>query len=77
MDKAIYLLDKMNYRYDIIKNLTHKDLEEWVAENDYEGDNSILKIDANGYNSVDEALSEEMPWVGNVENYYWVFSFGF
>lgn len=77
MDKAIYLLDKTNYRYDIIKNLTHKDLEEWVAENDYEGDNSILKIDANGYNSVDEALSEEMPWVDNVENYYWVFSFGF
>jgi len=74
MDKKIFLLDRQHYRPEVVENLTEKDLEEWVAENDYENDSAIIKIDANGYNSVEEALENEgllFP-----EDYY-IFSFGF
>lgn len=74
VDKKIFLLDRQHYRSEVVENLTEKDLEEWVAEEDYDDNYTIMKIDANGYNSVDEALFEEgclFP-----EDYY-IFSFGF
>lgn len=74
IDKKIFLLDKTAYREDIIQNLTEKDLEEWVAEVDYDDNYTIIKIDANSYDSVDEALENE--GVLFPEDYY-IFSFGF
>ena len=72
-DKKIFLLDKDVYTEKQVKSLTEKDLEEWVAEEDYEGDYSIMKIDANSYKSVEDALLGEgclFP------EYYHIRSFG-
>ncbi len=77
MDKKIFLIDKSCYRKELVENLTEKDLEEWVADNDYEGDNSILKIDANAYDSVDEAIDGEGLSSFMDLNDYYVFTFGF
>lgn len=74
MDKKIFLLDRQHYRSEMVENLTEKDLEEWVAEEDYDDNYTIMKIDANGYNSVEEALEKE--GVLFPEDYY-TFSFGF
>ena len=75
MDKKIFLLDKEQYNKEQVDGLTEKELEEWVAEEDYDDHYSIIKIDANGYTSVDEAIDEEMSML-NKEDYY-VRSFGF
>lgn len=75
MDKKIFLVLKSNYRKDLVENLSESDLENWVAENDYESDDSIIKIDANGYDTPEEALEKEISFA-DVEEYY-VFSFGF
>jgi hypothetical protein len=75
MDKKIFLLDKDKYQEEVVANLSEKDLEEWVAEEDYNGDYTIIKIDANGYNSVQEAIKGE-GLICNLEDYY-VFTFGF
>ena len=74
MDKKIFLLDRQHYRSEVVENLTEKDLEEWVAEEDYDDNYTIMKIDANDYNSVEEALEKE--GVLFPEDYY-IFSFGF
>lgn len=76
MDKKVFLLDKQHYRKERVENLTEKDLEEWVAENDYEGDNTILKIDANGYSNVEEAIEGEGLSFLDLDDYY-MFEFGF
>lgn len=75
MDKNIYLLDKEFYTKEMVANLTEKDLEKWVAEEDYNDNYTIVKIDANGYNDVNEAFVNEMP-LADIEDYY-VFAFGF
>ena len=75
MDKKIFLIDKSSYRRELVENLTEKDLEEWVAEEDYNDDYTIVKIDANGYDSVEEAFINEMPFA-DIDDYY-VFVFGF
>lgn len=75
MDKKIFLIDKSSYRRELVENLTEKDLEEWVAEEDYNDDYTIVKIDANGYDSVDDALNGEVMWC-DLDDYY-VFVFGF
>jgi hypothetical protein len=74
MDKKIFLLDKDYYTEDQVQNLTEKDLEEWVAEEDYNDNYTILKIDANGYDTPEEALNGE--GVLYPEEYY-QFNFGF
>lgn len=80
-DKVVYLIDRDAYRKELVERLTHKDLEEWVAEEDYTGNYTIVKIEANGYSSVDEALEEEMGYIGNkvsdFEKDYYVITFGF
>ncbi len=73
MDKKIFLIDKSCYRKELVENLTEKDLEEWVADSDYEGDNSVLKVDANAYDSLDEAIAGEIMDL----NDYYLFAFGF
>jgi hypothetical protein len=75
MDKKIYLLDKSYYSETMVSNLTEKDLEEWVAEEDYNNDYTIVKIDANGYDSAEEAFANEMPFA-DIDDYYMV-AFGF
>lgn len=75
MDKKIFLFDKEVYNEGTIKTLTEKECEEWVAENDYEGDNSILKIDANGYESIQDALDAEVGFLD--QNDYYIKEFGF
>ena len=75
MDKKLFLLDKSYYSETMVGNLTEKDLEEWVAEEDYNSDNTIVKIDANGYDSAEEAFINEMPFA-DIEDYY-VVTFGF
>ena len=75
MDKKIFLLDKDKYQEELVANLSEKDLEEWVAEEDYNDDCTIIKIDANGYNSVQEAIKGE-GITCDLEEYH-VFTFGF
>ena len=75
MDKKIFLFDKEVYAASVVKQLTEKDCEEWVAENDYEGDNFILKIDANGYDSIQDALDTEVGFLDQNDYYMKVFGF--
>lgn len=72
-DKKIFLLDKDTYTEKQANSLTEKDLEKWVAEEDYENNYTIMKIDANGYKSVEDALLGEGCL--SPEDYY-VRSFG-
>ena len=81
MDKVIYLLDKSYYSETMVSNLTEKDLEEWVAEEDYEDNYTIVKIDANGYDSIDAAIRAEMGdfWMDytKAKDMCYIISFGF
>ena len=74
MDKKVFLLDKSYYSKSMVSSLSEKDLEEWLAEEDNDGSYTIVKIDANGYNSVEEAIINEMPFA-NIDDYY-IFAFG-
>lgn len=74
MDKKVFLLDKDYYSRSMVDNLTEKDLEEWVAEESYTEDFTIIKIDANDYDSVDEAIEGEGILF---DECYYVFAFGF
>lgn len=74
MDKKIFLIDKSSYRKELVENLNEKDLEEWVAEDDYNDNYSIIKIDANHYSTPEEAIKEE--GILFPEDYY-IFTFGF
>ena len=78
MDKVIYLIDKERYTKQDVQDLTQKDLEKWVAEEDYNGDYTIMKIDANGYNSISDAIKEELGFIDpcDVHENYFVFAFG-
>ena len=62
MDKKVFLLDKFYYSETMVNNLTEKDLEEWIAEEDYNEDYTIVKIDAKGDDSAEEAFITEMPF---------------
>lgn len=75
MDKKIFLIDKDFYTEEMVAKLTEKDLEEWVAEEDYTGDCTIVKIDANRYNTAKDAIKNEFPFC-NLSDFY-VFTFGF
>lgn len=75
-DKKVFLLDKQHYRKEQVENLTEKDLEEWIAEEDYENNYTIIKIDANGYSTPELAIDGEGGGFYDIEDYY-VFSFGF
>ena len=74
MDKKVFLIDREFYSEEYVKNLTEKDLEEWVAEEGYDDNYTVIKIDANGYNTPEEALKGE--GILFPEDYY-QFNFGF
>ena len=76
MDKKVFLLDKEHYTKEQVENLTEKDLEEWVAEEDYDNNDTIIKIDANGYSTPEAAIDGEGGGFYDSEDYY-IFSFGF
>ena len=76
MDKKVFLLDRQHYRKEQVENLTEKDLEELVAEEDYEDNYTIVKIDANDYSTPETAIEGEGCGFYDVDDYY-VFSFGF
>ena len=48
-DKKVFLLDKQHYRKEQVESLTEKDLEEWVAEEDYNENYTILYIFSFGF----------------------------
>ena len=75
MDKKVFLLDKSYYPQTMVDNLTEKDLEKWVAEEDYNDDYTIVKIEANGYDTAEEAIINELPFA-DMDDYYMV-AFGF
>lgn len=75
MDKKVFLLDKSYYSETMLLNLTEKDLEEWVAEEDYNDDYTIVKIETNGYDTAEKAIINEMPFA-DIDDYY-VVAFGF
>jgi len=75
MDKKIFLFDKEFYDKEPINALTEKECEELVADSKYVGDDSILKIDANGYESVIDALDEEVGFIDAA--YFYIRAFGF
>lgn len=79
MDKKVFLLDKTHYTPAMVQNLNEKDLEEWVAEEDYKENYDIIKIDANGYDSPEAAIVAELnPASGLFDiNDYYMFTFGF
>ena len=75
MDKKIFLFDKEFYTEDTINTLSEKDCEELVAEDDYEGVNYILKIDANGYDTIGMALDAEVGFLDWDDFYMRAFGF--
>ena len=57
-DKKVFLLDKMTFPNALNFSGSEDELEEIIASNNY-FDDDIVKIDANGYNSVREAIKNE------------------
>ena len=75
MDKKAFLLNKSNYSEEEIKRLTEIDLEKLVEKEDYDDDYSIIKLDANGYNSISETLKNELSFIDFDD--FFIISFGF
>ncbi len=73
MDKKIFLLDKSVYK--TRPSVTEKDLEKWIAEEDYEDNYSIIKIDANNMcQTITETINSAI--VCGVDEYF-IFLFGY
>ena len=73
MDKKIFLLDKTVYKKR--PSVTESDLEKWIAEEDYEDNYSIIKIDAdNTSQTITETIKSTI--VCGVDEYF-IFLFGY
>ena len=73
MDKKIFLLDKTVYKKR--PSVTESDLEKWIAEEDYEDNYSIIKIDANNMcQTITETINSAI--VCGVDEYF-IFLFGY
>ena len=73
MDKKIFLLDKSVYK--TRPSVTEKDLEKWIAEEDYEDNYSIIKIDGNNMSqTITETIDSAI--VCDVDEYF-IFLFGY
>ena len=72
-DKKVFLLDNEVYTKHEANDFTEDDLESLVSEETYTENFTIIKIDANSYNSVDEAIDGE----GLFKDGYYIRSFGF
>ena len=60
MDKKVFLLSKSYYSETMVSNLTEKDLEEWIAEEDYKlrGPGDVHGTEQSGQNIyIEEILS--------------------
>ena len=76
MDKKIFLLDKEWYTEKRAKSYSVDELERLVAEESYEDACTIIKIDGNGCNTIDEALEKANLRSGIVNGYH-ILDFGF
>ena len=73
MDKKIFLLDKSVYKKR--PSVTESDLEKWIAEEDYEDNYSIIKIDAdNTSQTITESIKTTI--VCGADEYF-IFLFGY
>ena len=73
MDKKIFLVDKSVYK--TRPSVTEKDLEKWIAEEDYEDNYSIIKIDVdNTCQTITETIKSTI--VCGVDEYF-IFLFGY
>lgn len=73
MDKKIFLLDKSVYKKR--PSVTESDLEKWIAEEDYEDNYSIIKIDGNNMSqTITETIDSAI--VCDVDEYF-IFLFGY
>ena len=73
MDKKIFLLDKSVYKKR--PSVTESDLEKWIAEEDYEDNYSIIKIDENNMcQTITETINSAI--VCGVDEYF-IFLFGY
>ena len=73
MDKKIFLLEKSVYKKR--PSVTESDLEKWIAEEDYEDNYSIIKIDANNMcQTITETIDSAI--VCGVDEYF-IFLFGY
>lgn len=73
MDKKIFLLDKSVYKKR--PSVTESDLEKWIAEEDYEDNYSIIKIDADNMSqTITETIKTTI--VCGVDEYF-IFLFGY
>lgn len=73
MNKKIFLLDKTVYK--TRPSVTESDLEKWIAEEDYEDNYSIIKIDAdNTSQTITETIKSTI--VCGVDEYF-IFLFGY
>lgn len=73
MDKKIFLLDKSVYK--TRPSVTEKDLEKWIAEEDYEDNYSIIKIDGNNMSqTITETIETEL--ICGADDYF-IFLFGY
>ena len=73
MNKKIFLLDKSVYKKR--PSVTESDLEKWIAEEDYEDNYSIIKIDADNMSqTITETIKSTI--VCGVDEYF-IFLFGY
>ena len=73
MNKKIFLLDKSVYKKR--PSVTERDLEKWIAEEDYEDNYSIIKIDVdNTRQTITETIKSTI--VCGVDEYF-IFLFGY
>lgn len=79
MDKKVFLLDKECYSKEMVEHLTENDLEKMASKEDYNDNCEFVKIDANGYDTLEAAIVCEFdPTCGLFElDDYHVFAFGF
>mgnify|MGYP003437973031 FL=1 len=73
MDKKIFLLDKSVYK--TRPSVTESDLEKWIAEEDYEDNYSIIKIDADNMSQTITETIKTTIVCGADE--YFIFLFGY
>ena len=75
-DKKVFLLDKEQFNKEQVSNMTEEDLEKIVADENYPDNDSIIKIDGNGFNNIETAIEASMGEFFPTDGYH-IVSFGF
>ena len=73
-DKKIFLFDKSSYNQYTIDKLSEDECEKWCADSADEHDYTCFKINANNYDTIEDALVACDLWY--LEGYF-IKSFGF